>query len=71
MQLRVTILNAENLAAQAFGGLIAAGVLTIMGGKKHIAAWKWLFIIEGSITVFIALLAMFGLYCDPELLTVY
>jgi hypothetical protein len=47
MQLRVTILDAGNLAAQEFGGLIAAGVLTNMSGKKHIASWKWLFIIEG------------------------
>jgi MFS family permease len=66
MQLHVTILNAGNLAAQAFGGLIAARVLTNMGGKKHIAAWKWLFIIEGSITVFIALLAMFVLPDYPN-----
>jgi MFS family permease len=66
MQLRVTILNAENLAAQAFGGLIAASVLTNMGGKKHIAAWKRLFIIEGSITVFISLLAMFVLPDYPK-----
>jgi len=58
MQLRVTILNAGNLAAQAFGGLIAAGVLTNMGGKAHIAAWRWLFIIEGVLTVVIAVLAM-------------
>jgi len=58
MYLRVTILNAGNLAAQGFGGLIAAGVLADMGGKKGIAAWKWLFIIEGALTVVIAFLSM-------------
>ncbi|GFZ48491.1 hypothetical protein JCM24511_06239 [Saitozyma sp. JCM 24511] len=33
-----------------FGGLIAAGVLT-MDGHLGIAGWRWLFIIEGSATV--------------------
>jgi MFS family permease len=55
MQLRVTILNAGNLAAQAFGGLIAAGILSNMEGLRGMAAWRWLFIIEGVITVFFAL----------------
>lgn len=45
MQLRVTIINAGNLAAQAFGGLIAAGILGDMDGKGGIRAWRWLFIV--------------------------
>ncbi|KAI9684621.1 MAG: hypothetical protein M1820_010881 [Bogoriella megaspora] len=57
MQLRVTLLNAGNLLAQAFGGLIAAGVLGNLQGRHGIAAWRWLFIIEGSITVAVALVA--------------
>jgi MFS family permease len=61
MQLRVTILNAGNLAAQAFGGLIAAGILGDMQGASGLSAWRWLFIIEGAITVFIAFLASFVL----------
>jgi hypothetical protein len=56
----------SELAAQAFGGLIAAEVLTDMGGKQGIAAWRWLFIIEGAITVVIALLAMFVLPDYPN-----
>lgn len=42
MQLRVTLMNCGNLAAQAFGGLIAAGVLGNMDGKSGIRAWRWL-----------------------------
>lgn len=61
MQLRVTILNAGNLAAQAFGGLIAAGILGDMQGVRGLAAWRWLFIIEGAITVAIAGMAVFVL----------
>ena len=59
MQLRVTILNGGNLAAQAFGGLIAAGVLGSMDGDRGIASWRWLFIIEGSLTVFFAIISYF------------
>lgn len=61
MQLRVTILNGGNLAAQAFGGLIAAGVLGNMEGDGGLRAWRWLFIIEGVITVVIGAMAVFVL----------
>lgn len=57
MQVRVTILNGGNLAAQAFGGLIAAGILADMDGDAGIAAWRWLFIVEGAITIAFAIVA--------------
>lgn len=46
MQLRVALINAGNLAAQAFGGLIAAGILGDMEGAGGIRAWRWLFIVS-------------------------
>lgn len=58
MQLRVTILNLGNLAAQGFGGLIAAGILADMEGASGVRAWRWLFIIEGVITVFLGISAL-------------
>ena len=66
MQLRVTILNAGNLAAQAFGGLIAAGILADMEGDGGLRAWRWLFIIEGAITIAIAGIAVFILPDYPS-----
>lgn len=66
MQLRVTVLNAGNLAAQAFGGLIAAGILSDMQGAAGLAAWRWLFIIEGVITVALAGAAVFILPDYPS-----
>lgn len=66
MQLRVTLLNAGNLAAQAFGGLIAAGILSNMQGDAGLAAWRWLFIIEGALTVAIAGIAVFILPDYPS-----
>lgn len=66
MQYRVALMNAGNLLAQAFGGLIAAGVLGNMEGKAGIRAWRWLFIIEGSLTVFFALLSSLALPDYPS-----
>ncbi|KAH7014086.1 major facilitator superfamily transporter [Microdochium trichocladiopsis] len=66
MQLRVTLLNAGNLVAQAFGGLIAAGILANMEGVGGIRAWRWLFILEGAITVAIGGLAVFILPDYPR-----
>ncbi|RDL40764.1 uncharacterized protein BP5553_00743 [Venustampulla echinocandica] len=43
--------------ANAFGGLIGAGVLGTLEGAHGIAGWRWLFIIEGSITVGISFIA--------------
>lgn len=41
-----------------FGGLIAAGVLGHLEGAHGIAGWRWLFIIEGIITVGMAALCI-------------
>ena len=46
------------MLATAFAGLIAAGITSQMegvGGKK---SWEWLFIIEGAMTVVIAVLLL-------------
>ncbi|KAL4820695.1 major facilitator superfamily domain-containing protein [Aspergillus spinulosporus] len=66
MQLRVTLLNVGNLVAQAFGGLIAAGILGRMEGTAGIRAWRWLFILVGAITVACAIIAGFLLPDYPS-----
>ncbi|KAJ5155133.1 Major facilitator superfamily domain general substrate transporter [Penicillium coprophilum] len=43
--------------ANAFGGLIGAGVLGNLDGALGIAGWRWFFIIEGVITVGTSILA--------------
>lgn len=45
-----------NILSQAFGGVIAAGVLRRMEGVRGLRAWRWLFIIEGACTIFFALI---------------
>ncbi|XHG07690.1 hypothetical protein AWENTII_010825 [Aspergillus wentii] len=55
---RIALLYGANMLASAFGGLIAAGIVARMEGKLGRPAWEWLFIIEGSMTIVIALLVI-------------
>jgi len=52
--------------ASSFSGLIAAGITNGMDGKAGILAWRWLFIIEGTATVVIAMAAFFILPDLPK-----
>lgn len=52
--------------ANMFGGLLAAGILGNMDGAQGIAGWRWLFIIEGVITIGIAIIAGFFLPDYPS-----
>ncbi|KAL7282267.1 MFS general substrate transporter [Trametes coccinea BRFM310] len=56
---RTALLYCGNIISNAFGALIASGILDGMGGKLGRAAWRWLFYIEGALTVFVALCAIF------------
>jgi len=46
--LRTAILYGGNIISNAFGALIASGILSGMQGKLGHAAWRWLFYIEGN-----------------------
>ncbi|KAG8836969.1 hypothetical protein FRB91_009572 [Serendipita sp. 411] len=59
--LRNAILFCGNLLSNAFGGLLAAGILNGMQGKLGHAAWRWLFYIEGSLTVAVGIIAIWVL----------
>ena len=52
---RIALLYCGNIISNAFGALMASGILDGMEGKLGQAAWRWLFFIEGSLTVFVAL----------------
>ncbi|TNY20064.1 MFS general substrate transporter [Rhodotorula diobovata] len=63
---RFTGLYCGSLISNAFGPLIAAGILANMEGAGGIRAWRWLFYIEGAITMFVALIAYFVLPDFPS-----
>ncbi|CAL1701093.1 unnamed protein product [Somion occarium] len=59
--LRTAILYCGNIISNAFGALIASGILDGMQGKLGHSAWRWLFYIEGALTIFVAIVAIFVL----------
>ncbi|KAJ6070524.1 hypothetical protein N7467_011843 [Penicillium canescens] len=66
LSLRTAILYCGSLLAGAFSGLIAAGITDSMDGVRGLRAWRWLFIIEGAITVVVAFSAYFVLVNFPH-----
>ena len=62
----MAIFYCGSLLSGAFGNLIAAGILSGLAGERGLAAWQWLYIIEGTITMFIGLLIMVILPDFPD-----
>ncbi|KAI6119372.1 sugar transporter [Pisolithus croceorrhizus] len=57
--LRMAYFTGGSSLANAFGSLIASGVLAIMDGKLGYQAWRWLFFCEGGLTCMIAASAFY------------
>jgi len=63
---RSAILYTGLLLSNAFGALIAAGILANMEGVRGIRAWRWLFFIEGSITITVGIFTIWALPDYPH-----
>ncbi|GAQ09820.1 uncharacterized transporter C1683.12 [Aspergillus lentulus] len=63
---RMTIFFSASHIANAFGSLIAAGILNGLDGNRGLSAWRWLYIIEGAISVFLGFIAWYLLPDFPE-----
>ncbi|KAJ3741183.1 major facilitator superfamily domain-containing protein [Lentinula detonsa] len=63
---RTAYLSSGSLIASATGSLIASGILGVMDNALGVSTWRWLFFIEGGLTVFVALCAVFILPDFPE-----
>ncbi|CCT61143.1 hypothetical protein IAQ61_005038 [Plenodomus lingam] len=64
--LRTAVLYSGSLISGAFGGLITAGITSNMDYTSGLRAWRWVFILEGIITVVIACVAFFILPNFPR-----
>ncbi|KAL1956421.1 hypothetical protein VTO42DRAFT_7307 [Malbranchea cinnamomea] len=60
---RSGIFTASGLAGTMFGGFIQTGINKSLNGAGGLAGWRWLFIIDGLITVPIAL---YGFFLFPD-----
>jgi len=63
---RSAVLYGGLLISNAFGSLLAAGILSGMEGKRGIRGWRWLFFIEGAISILVGFLAMWALPDYPH-----
>ena len=63
---RTALLFCGNIISNAFGSLIASAILDTMQGVLGQSAWRWLFFVEGSLTIIVAILAIFVLPDFPE-----
>ncbi|KAL5532047.1 hypothetical protein ACEPAF_5611 [Sanghuangporus sanghuang] len=63
---RGAILYSGSMISNAFGSLMAAGILSTMEGKRGIRGWRWLFFIEGAITISVGILSMWALPDYPH-----
>ncbi|KAJ7764290.1 MFS general substrate transporter [Mycena metata] len=58
---RMAYFYSAAILSGAFGGLLAGGVITGLEGKMGIRGWRWLFIIEGALTMFFSIVFVFVL----------
>ncbi|KAJ7199968.1 MFS general substrate transporter [Mycena pura] len=56
---RMAYFYSAAILSGAFGGLLAGGVITGLEGAMGIRGWRWLFIIEGSLTMFVSIIVVF------------
>ncbi|KAL2872994.1 hypothetical protein SGCOL_011869 [Colletotrichum sp. CLE4] len=62
---RMAIFYTGNMLASAFSGLIAPGIFAGLDGKHELAGWQWLFIIQGAVSIGVALAAFYFLPDAP------
>lgn len=65
LQWRLSILICSSAVASAFGGLLAYAIVGLAGTDGYLG-WRWIFIVEGLISVGIGLLSLFIIPDWPE-----
>lgn len=68
---RTAIFACSAYVGTAFGGYIFSGVYASMNGSGGLAAWRWAFVVDGVITVVIALYGLAFFPDTPEKTTAF
>ncbi|KAK2611996.1 hypothetical protein QQS21_001961 [Conoideocrella luteorostrata] len=63
---RFSIFYSASVVSGAMGGLLAGIITGNMEGSRGIRGWRWLYILQGSITIAVAIVAKFLLLDFPE-----
>jgi MFS family permease len=66
LALRILLVSCGSFLSAAFGSLLASAILHSMQDKLGQAAWRWLFFIEGGMTISVAICAIFILPDFPH-----
>ncbi|KAL4963416.1 major facilitator superfamily domain-containing protein [Aspergillus stella-maris] len=64
--LRMGIWHAGNIISNVFSGLLAAAILTNMDGIASLRAWQWFILLEGIVSITVALAAFWFLPNFPD-----
>ncbi|KAG1877317.1 MFS general substrate transporter [Suillus subluteus] len=64
--LRTAVLFCGSSISNAFGALIASGILGSLDGTLGFSAWRWLFFVEGALTIVVAVSAIWILPDFPS-----
>ncbi|KAI7891673.1 major facilitator superfamily domain-containing protein [Mucor mucedo] len=70
MATRIALFWGSTVAAHAYAGILAYGILQLRG-SGGLAGWQWLFLIEGIPTVVVAIIAFFYLPESPSTWTMF
>ena len=62
---RIAVLYCAQILATGFSGLIAAGIFAGLDDVRGLEGWRWLFIIEGAATAFVAFIGFWMLPNTP------
>ncbi|KAH7034785.1 major facilitator superfamily domain-containing protein [Microdochium trichocladiopsis] len=65
IQKRLAVFYSINILAVGFGSILAYGIMQL-NGKGGYLAWRWIFIINGLMTIFLAIVAKIGIIDFPD-----
>lgn len=65
VQTRISIFYLLSVTSGGLSPLLAYG-LSLLEGKRNLEGWRWIFIVEGAITIFLAIVTFFFIPAFPE-----